>query len=197
MGNHSGHGPVLSSLYPAPSSMRTTSTARFFLDLGSHPLPKCQRTDAFPTQLYNVNICVIKREACFGGDDRQNLYFMSPIAVSIPAVIVTIVQPRTYGVLHSPLAPDCLYVISSSPRLLLYSYTSTMEDNLHTGNYKSPEDLTTVDSQHASPSIVRRSLSRRRSTYSTVSERCRYQRGVEKKRPVICYMCPSTGWHAR
>lgn len=107
--------------------------------------------------------------------------FMSSIAVPIPTVIMTIVQPRMYGVLCSPPASDYLYVVTSSPRLLLYEYTSIMGHNLHTGNYKSPGDLTRVDSQYTSPSIMRRSLSRRHSTYSTDSERCRYQCGVDKK----------------
>lgn len=60
------------SLYPSPSAaltqipIRTSSTARSFLDLGLHPLPKCQRTSVFPTSrccTMPANICVIKREA--------------------------------------------------------------------------------------------------------------------------------------
>ncbi|KAI0286065.1 hypothetical protein BGY98DRAFT_256764 [Russula aff. rugulosa BPL654] len=139
------------SLYPSPSAaltqipIRTSSTARSFLDLGLHPLPKCQRTTVFPTSrccTMPANICVIKREACFRVVTIiLKLELMSSIAVPIPAVIVTIVQPH----------------------------------------------LTRVDSQYTSPSVMRRSLSRRHSTYST--ERCRYQCGVEKKRTRYLFCC--------
>lgn len=93
-------------------------------------MPKRQRTDSRLPVVVQCQVLRNQKGGMLRGDDDSD--FMSSIAVVIPAVIVTIIQPRTYRVLNSRPASDCLYVITSSPRLLLYSYILTTGHNLHT-----------------------------------------------------------------